>query len=103
MATQKLCRREISLIEELCRIFLVPSGYEPTVDYQMAVQRCLGMGPDALCMPFFGTYVHQLRALFFNFPGSVVIPEETITNHALEFITTFYGISHAHSRISFLY
>ena len=35
----------------------------------------------------FGTYVHQLRGRFANFPGSIVILEETLTNLELEFIT----------------
>lgn len=91
LAAQKLCRREIALIEELCRIFLVPSGYQPNPDYRWAVRRCLS-ADESLCVPFYGTYVQQMRALLANLPGALVVPDGPLANHAPEFINLYQGI-----------
>ena len=89
LTTQKTCRRELSIIEQLCHIFQL--GEEPSADYRYAVDKAMTQ-TDALCMPWFGTYILQLRTALATMPCVVVLPEQNDTNHTVEFISDFNGM-----------
>ncbi|XP_077501808.1 uncharacterized protein LOC144112865 isoform X2 [Amblyomma americanum] len=84
---------QLPVLEFLSQALLNP---EPSEEYRAAVERALNI-PHSKVIPFFGTFLRDLRAILQGMPSLVVLPSEKAKK--IEFVSDFHGEDHFMTRI----
>ncbi|XP_077544076.1 uncharacterized protein LOC144156122 [Haemaphysalis longicornis] len=84
---------QLPVLEFLSQALLNP---EPSEEYRAAVERALNI-PHSKVIPFFGTFLRDLRAILQGMPSLVVLPSEKAKR--IEFVSDFHGEDHFMTRI----
>ncbi|XP_064469144.1 uncharacterized protein LOC135383352 [Ornithodoros turicata] len=69
---------------------------EPSDEYRAAVERALNI-PHSKVIPFFGTFLRDLRAILQGMPSLIVLPTERAKK--IEFVADYHGEDHFMTRI----
>ncbi|CAN8024093.1 unnamed protein product [Ixodes persulcatus] len=84
---------QLPVLDFLSQALLNP---EPSKEYREAVQRALNI-PHSKVVPFFGTFLRELRAILQGMPSLIVLPSEGA--RSIEFVADYHGEDHFMTRI----